>query len=266
MYREMKKAISILMLLLLAAIPAEAVAKKKSSTAKRTRVATTTTTTTPSVVAGETKTYGDYLTTRVYKIRNGNSLISVEYPVEGNQQLVDAIRAWLKLNVARKSDDAVDTPEALLKSGLSTIDKGDEKTQVITVKYTDDKVITMLDDTVINMGRPPMASLTGATFRLDDGLQLTGVMLPDIRSIRPFFNEELAKSVKTTPEQLAGQLYVDPDEINYSENIYRNDKGVVVQFAEYELGPYTIGMPAVIIPVTEEFISAFSPEGRTFFE
>lgn len=251
----MKKLMKITCLLLLFAccIPAGAQTRAKGYGAKK-KVAA------PALVVtkGETKEYGDYLTTQLFTIKKGKSYIKVEYPTSGNPKLVNALRKWEKEMINNAYTGTLETPDALLKSAARNIERGESLQEEVKVIFSSPEMVTLYDDGYIYFSGAAHGSPIGLgrTFFVKDGSMLTTSQLPSIDKIRPYIIKGLAKYMDVSESELPDVLFTKPAELEYptneiddtQSNIYYTSDGLTIKYAPYEIGPYAIGMPEALIP------------------
>lgn len=209
----------------------------------------------PSVVKGEVKNYGDYLTTQVFTIKKGESQIAVEYPISGNEGLVKAVRRYIVEMVNEKYKGDTSSPGQLLKTTIkgysSKCSFGMECETVnekVMVVYSDETLITYLCDGSSYMGGAHgMPFAEGRSFLVSNGKTLTtGMMLP-ISMMRPYIIDGLCESMEMSESDLMDfipGLY----EIDYPGGApYFTEDGLVFHYGAYEIGAYALGMPTATI-------------------
>ena len=212
----------------------------------------------PAVVKGETKSYGDYLTTEVFTIKKGESEISVQYPVSGNPELVQAIRSFIVKSIDSKASAIPASPEAVLKKvmrGYSS--KGsagamcDVMTQEITVTYCNGNVITVNNQGYEYMGGAHGASFDNSvTFLVSTGESLTTDMLPSISKLRPYLVRSLAGQFEIPTSEWNDIFQVPINELEYGTP-FVDASGLNFQYGAYEIGPWAMGMPRATISLSE---------------
>ena len=177
----MKKIISTLLsVIVLCSLGLEAKTSKKSSKKKSTSSSV-------MVTIGETKQYGDYLTTQFYTVSKGkNKKVTLEFPVQGNEKLVKAIRKDLlsELNLEEKNNK--NSLEAILKTAdfreLCSNPDNFEHKHMIT--YENDNISSY----AAYCGNTLMG---GNSYIIDDGSSLCDVIVEDIENLKPYLLEEM---------------------------------------------------------------------------
>ena len=256
----MRKILSILMVALLVAIPLEAATKKKAAPRKKS------TSTSAAITKGETETYGDYLTTQTFTYKKGDNEIKVEYPISGNPELVSAMRTWIKDVVNRDFRGSLTTPDALLKSAMSNISRGENVQNEIEVEYANGKIVTLVADYYwYGGGAHGSAAKPGATFRVSDGEKFDEDMLPSFSKLIEDIRVGLANYAKCSPSEVDGWLFSPLSNMEYPSSIYIDDDGIVFQYGEYEIAPWSEGLPKAVVPVDNRILQSLTSEGKTFF-
>ena len=255
----MKKLISILILMLLVVAPADAAARKTATKKK--------TTATLTVSKGETRTYGDYLTTQIFSIKKGTSKITVEYPTAGNSPLVSRIRNCIKESLNQNFTGPIETPDALMKSVIKNIERGEELTQDISVIFSSDKVVTILDEGYMySGGAHGMPWEVGHSFLVADATPFSQSMLPSFWKLRNKIQKALAAYFEVSLSDLADCLMMNPSELEYpAADPYISAEGIVLKWGPYEIAPYSAGLPQAVLPVDDDLLNSLSSEGRKFF-
>ncbi|MHA3050916.1 DUF3298 and DUF4163 domain-containing protein [Acinetobacter sp. ANC 4640] len=83
-------------------------------------------------------------------------------------------------------------------------------------------------------------------------LYLNDILLPDHRNaLLKQLHQQFAQWVET--QKLADNVkdYEDAWPFKLSNNFYLSSQGLVLQYAEYEIGPYVVGMPSFTIPYAQ---------------
>lgn len=267
----MKKIIYVLLAILIAATSADARSRSKRSQHSRKQP-----TSVIPVTKGAVKQYGDYLTTRVYTAKNGKrgeSKLSLEYPIDGNPQLVSAIREYIKAIMGREFTGSLNSPEALTRhilDGTTDLEYGDEFSNQldaeIKIIYSTPEVITIqIEGSEYTGGLHPLYFIAGKTFLVEDATTFEVYMLPDIETLRPDILSRMTEYWECTREELGDYLY-SPLVIEYPDNVMLTEKGIRFVYQPYEIGPWSSGAPEATIPATGMIISFLSPEGQRFFE
>lgn len=239
---------------LVVGLTAEADAAKKRTRARTSNAA-------PAVTVGETKNYGDALTTCLYTIKKGDSKISVEYPVGGSPALVKLLRRYVVESVDDKNVNTyanMETPDQLLKAairqyGAKAVAGGSRPTidQTVSVSYSNNNVVTVKNEGyTYTGGAHEMPWSASATFLIADGSRLSQKMLPSFAAIKPYVLKGFAQYAECSVNDLEGYGY-GVDDLDYPayDSPYIDEKGLNLIYGPYEIGPYSIGMPTAAIPL-----------------
>lgn len=264
----MKKIIYLLLAALMVTGVTAAQTSKKSKTKKKTTSAAVL-----PVTKGETKEYGDYLTTQMFTVKKGkDNQVKVEYPVAGNPALVNAIRSYIKHRLNDKFTGSLDTPDALLRSALKGKrdvqfgQEGESLSQEITVTYSNPNVISFKDEGyVYEGGAHGLPWMSGASFLTSDGTILNIDMMPSFSRMKPYVMQGIADDYNVSVRDLDDILF-NADEVNdYPGTVYITADGLKFIYQPYEIAPFSAGAPTAVIPATSNIIDMLSPAGRKFF-
>lgn len=177
----MKKIISILLaILVIGCFGVEAKTTKKAGKKKSAASGMI-------VTKGETKQYGDYLTTQFFTASKGkNKKLIIEYPISGNQQLVDSIRQYLVGNIPGASN-LLDNPEQLLKKypDLNQGSSRDEFEETAVIIFSNPNIISYTVEGYkheYGINYPYVGKLS-ETFLIDTGESLSKALKPDLVSL-----------------------------------------------------------------------------------
>lgn len=267
----MKKVISVLaiaMALVFSGITAEAAPKKKTAAKGKKK-----TTAVLPVTKGETKQYGDYLTTQMFTIKKGKECgLEIEYPVDGNPQLVNAIRKYIKNRVDEKFTGSLETPEQLMRSAMkdkrdvSFGEEGESMKDAIKVVYASPTIITLEGSGDSYMGGAHGYFWdTGSTFLVKDGKEFDSSMFPSINSFRSKILQGIATANDATVSDVKDWLF-SADDIDYPATVLITDEGIVLLYQPYEVAPFAEGIVKGVIEPTPDIINSLTPSGREFFE
>lgn len=205
------------------------------------------------VTKGSEQTYCGNLVFRTYSAKKQDSKISVAFPVSGDEAVVTAIRQWICNSFGYPYSAAMTSPEALIKKTLAAVGPRKdimELQQSITVDYSNDKVITMRDESYQYMGGAHgMPSCISSTFLTADGTELTSEMLPGIETMRPYIIQAMMKEYKMSRSELQDMCFGSLELPMGSPSVTAN--GLRIQYQSYEIAPYSAGMPSCTIPVAE---------------
>lgn len=196
------------------------------------------------VTKGETKQYGNYLTTQFYTISKGkNKKITLKFPIQGNEQLVKSIRKDLfnNLNLEDKTDTK--SLESILKTAdISELclnpDRFEHKHSII---YINDHIISYAS----YCGNTLMG---GNSFLIAEGSSLCDVIEEDIDNLKPYLLREMPDYWN---EDIWGSFFVKDNKLNFR--------------AFYDIvGPFnTIEMRSLNIP---DIYNVVSPEVQEFLK
>lgn len=224
------------------------------------------------VTKGETRQYGDYLVTQQFRIKKGkDNSISVEYPIEGTPELVNALRKEIKERVNPNFTGSLDTPEAMLRSAMKNYrdvsfgDEGESLTEEISVMYATPEVVTLQDAGYTYMGGAHGLGFdTGVTFMVQNGSKLTAEMMPDIKEMRPVILKNIARGLDIPVKDLNEVLF-DAQQIEYPATVFVTKDGLNFAYQPYEIAPYSAGVITAVVP-TSEVIGLLSPEAQKFLK
>lgn len=216
------------------------------------------------VVAGEIHEYGDFLKTQDFSIKKGDSVISIEYPIEGNPAILVALKDFISQNIPLGVDENYDkitykfseneTPEEFLKKAISKYNsqgslgmEGETIEQKISIIYANDNVLTIADDGyVYTGGAHGMPWEKAISLLANDGTMLSYDLLPPFRVMKPYIDAGLAKYADIPISEL--ENYFSPN-YEYPEEMtpYIDANGLNIQYGCYEIGPYAMGLPKAVV-------------------
>ncbi len=211
--------------------------------------------------------------------------ITVEWPKDGNPELLSSVRSWIanKLTVSPSGnpDDTISAPlpadcltngKKLLstigtrtltsaKKELSEYDSlkmpspmGYEYLWKITDLYQTDKFVTYGALNYVYLGGAHGGtSFAAQVFRLDDGKQFGWDMFQtdSLPRLKTLIKEGLMSQyfeVKTE-SQFKDALLINPDTLPLPASApYFMPKGVNFDYQQYEIAPYAAGMPSCVLP------------------
>ncbi len=207
-------------------------------------------TTAIAVQQGATHTYCDgALVTRDYTIKRGKKSLSVEYPVDGNQALVQSTRQWIKTSILgdKPYTGSLDTPDAMMKKAFASYFKDStEASEEISVAYSNNKIVTYnVNGYFYEGGAHGMPEKYFATFAVADGRPLAASMLPDISVMRPYIIQGFTTDDVVNMDE--GNEFYNLDSIEMGSPFVMSD-GLHVIYGVYEIAPYAAGFPESIIP------------------
>lgn len=211
--------------------------------------------------------------------------ISVEYPVEGNPQLLDSLRLWIAQQLSTNcmiSNDTVKpsaVPGALLADGQKYIAQvGTHVLEMAKPEITDlenfgvdsgmtyeyywsinniystDRFVTYASSTYCYLGGAHGGSgFNPQVFAIDSGERFGWNMFrtDSLPSLKEHISKELMTGyfeVKTF-DDFRDCLLVNPDTLPLPATPpYFTDEGVHFCYQQYEIAPYAAGMPGCILP------------------
>lgn len=231
------------------------------------------------VTKGETKQYGDYLTTQFFTVKKGKeNRVTVEYPIGGNPQLVKTLRDAIVERMvkedktsAKKPAIAPETPEELLRKMLKGKKDvipnqiGESLEEDITITYASPSVITLSDEGYLDAGGVHgMPWSLHTTYLVEDVSRLDSSMLPPIDKMRPYILNGIAKFYDTSVNNLSDYLFENPRDIDYG-TVYVNGDGLNVIYQVYEIAPYSMGYINAVIPISDIY-NIVSPTVQKFLK
>ena len=257
----MKKLIYILMaFLLIGSMGVEAKTTKKGAKKK------STTSSNIIITKGEINQYGDYLTTQIFKATKGkNKNLILEYPISGDQQLVDSIRQYLSENIAG-GYTRFDSAEQLLKKStdLNEGTSRDEFDETVTIIYATPNIITYnIDGYVQEYGiNYPYTRNLGETFLIETGESLSKVLKPNIESLYNYMLTNIDAD-DFVVEDYSKEL----SDYGFGGYFFITDEGLeFIEFLGIDSGlNYNGGWIEGIIPIYE-IIDVVSPKAQKFFK
>ena len=248
---KMKKFFSFLLLvtvLLAGSVVAEAKTSKTKSKGKSAASSVL------PVIQGETKKYGDYLTTRIFTIKKGkDNEVSVEYPVSGDTRLVNAIRQFIKDNLNEKYTGSLETPESLLRSVMKGISRQESLEEEIQVIYANPTVVTYgIEGYEYAGGAHGMGWRYGKTFLVENGGSLDESMLPSFSTMRSYILKGMANKMNMSESDVIDGFF-DSESLDHYGDIMITDEGIDIIYQPYDLGPWSSGIFESVIPISEVY-------------
>ena len=185
-----------------------------------------------------------------YKVKtacNEESSFKIDYPIQGNPNLLQNIREWIVEEVATNYDGDISDAESLVNycKGIDKADEDGSGTVSIEVVYEDSKIITFLNTSTYHFEGAAGASwgVKGATFRKIDGKKFTKMNLHlSVSDLQPIIKNKLKQYFEVrTDEELKSRLFLqDPYNINniplpeYNDPWITSD-GIVFHYSKYEI-------------------------------
>ena len=245
----------------------------EAKTTKKTKTTHKKTTSTLPVKKGEIKKYGDYLTTQFFSAKKGkDSKVELEYPIDGNPQLVSAMRQFIKDRLKSDYTGSLESPEGLIRSVLK--DKrdvqyegiGESLTSEIEVEYATPSIITLKDEGYwYGGGVHGDVWEIGATFLVKDGTVLTTDMFPPIYVMRDTILQGIADKSGVSMAEVYDGLY-NASEIDYPGVVLIDEDGINFIYQLYEIAPFSEGIIKCVIAPTPDLVNSLTPEGQKFFK
>jgi serine/threonine protein kinase len=205
----------------------------------------------------------------------GNSVLSIEYPTDGNPSLVQNIREWINEAFGGKYNGSLNSGQNLLDYYASDIDANEEYVKLTIKKcYETSKAVTFsCSHSYYGKGAAHgLESEIAVTFRKSDGRRFTWDMISDRSALQPLMKRGLKKYFNVlSDEELAANLMMDEslydvDHLPYPEtDPWITNDGVVFNYGEYEIACYAAGCPTFAIPYysIEDYLVSTA---KTFFE
>lgn len=228
-----------------------------------------------AVTKGNTSEYGNgCLSTQMFSLKKGKeNKLEIEYPTGGNPELVKAVRNYIKDCLDNKFMGSLDTPDALMKKVMK--DKkdiapgrgGESLSEEIKVAYANNNIVTFEDEGYMYMGGAHGASWTGGeTFLVADGQVFDESMLPSFSVMKPYILSGLAQYFGVSAKDLGEELMGSVDSLDYPGVFYIKDNGLNFVYQQYEIAPYSAGIPTAVVPITQEVINLFPASAKPFFQ
>ena len=204
-----------------------------------------------------------------------NSMVKVDiscvYPTNLNKQLTDSMLTWISQQL---SDSALkyknNIPQLVPAKGREflTRDTREAKNlyeerentdqtvnyefeEHISIAYQDSDYITLTDETYVYMnGAHGSTTITNTTFSLADGSQQGWNLLKGMDSF--LLMQKITEGIKqylglSDDDNLYDHLLVDAIQMPVTPPFLMND-GIHLLYQQYEIAPYAVGMPEVVIP------------------
>lgn len=183
--------------------------------------------------------------------------LTIDYPSNGNPQLVDSIRSWINKELGGSYTGDFSNGNALLSHYLPGCNAEGE--------MTDSEIIKMYEtDTYITFRHKSYSQYEGAihgigfeigaTFRKSDGLRLSHANSGGFNQYRTMVIEGLKKYFDVTNiNALDEQLQIEEGVDNLpapSWDPWLTPDGMVFSYGSYEIAPYSAGYPTAVIPIT----------------
>lgn len=215
-----------------------------AKTTRRTKKARTTAS--AGVRKGAVTEYGDYLKMQTFTLKRGQSEYTVQYPVSGNEALVNAIRKWVQRAIYEKYTGSLETPDGFMQKSMRSLDSFETLTQTVKVLYHNDNVITMyIEGYLYTGGAHGMPFAAGTTFMVNSGKPLELSMIGNFNNYVPYIRKALAKYTEMSESEMRDNGI--GNEIPETTP-YVTSEGLCFQYGAYEIGPYAIGEPALTVP------------------
>ncbi len=203
---------------------------------------------------------------RVKTACNEESSFEIDYPIQGNPNLLQNIREWIVEEVATNYDGDISDAEALVNycRGIDKVDEEGSGTVSIEVAYEDSKIITFINTSTYHFEGAAGASwgVEGATFRKIDGKKFTKRNLHlSMSDFQPIIKNKLKQYFEVqTDEELRSYLHLqDPYNIDniplpeYNDPWITSD-GIVFHYSKYEIAA---GAYAVNFTISKDIIRQY---------
>lgn len=254
--------IAMCLLLIAGALQADAQkSRKRARTTNRNAAVAITKTGTPTTVGG--------IEFQLYTYKRGETKLNIQYPVNGPEATVNALRSLITKNICEKAPVAA-TPEAAMRSCIKALDPQ----EIFTLSISSS---AFLDNKFINITVSGYDYYRGAahgmpldvttTFRVSNGKEFTEDMMPPIRKVRPLMAEGFMKyfDCTTTAEVNETLCYGNGvNDIDHYGHVYFNTDGLNIQYGSYDIGPYAIGCPVCTIPY-DKIVPILGEKARNYF-
>lgn len=254
--------IAMCLLLIAGALQADAQkSRKRARTTNRNAAVAITKTGTPTTVGG--------IEFQLYTYKRGETKLNIQYPVNGPEATVNALRALITKNIYEKAPVAA-TPEAAMRSCIKALDPQ----EILTLSISPS---AFLDNKFINITVSGYDYYRGAahgmpldvttTFRVSDGKEFTEDMMPSLNKVRPLMAEGFMKyfGCNTTAEVNETLCYGNGvNDIDHYGHVYFNTDGLNIQYGSYDIGPYAIGCPVCTIPY-DKIVPLLGEKARDYF-
>lgn len=254
--------IAMCLLLIAGALQADAQkSRKRARTTNRNATVAITKTGTPTTVGG--------IEFQLYTYKRGETKLNIQYPVNGPEATVNALRSLITKNIYEKAPVAA-TPEAAMRSCIKALDPQ----EILTLSISPS---AFLDNKFINITVSGYDYYRGAahgmpldvttTFRVSNGKEFTEDMMPPISKVRPLMAEGFMKyfDCTTTAEVNETLCYGNGvNDIDHYGHVYFNTDGLNIQYGSYDIGPYAIGCPVCTIPY-DKIVPLLGEKARDYF-
>lgn len=254
--------ITMCLLLIAGALQADAQkSRKRARTTNRNATVAITKSGTPTTVGG--------IEFQLYTYKRGETKLNIQYPLNGPEATVNALRALITKNIYEKAPVAA-TPEAAMRSCIKALDPQ----EILTLSISPS---AFLDNKFVNITVSGYDYYRGAahgmpldvttTFRVSDGKEFTEDMMPSLNKVRPLMAEGFMKyfGCTTTAEVNETLCYGNGvNDIDHYGHVYFNADGLNIQYGSYDIGPYAIGCPVCTIPY-DKIVPLLGEKARDYF-
>lgn len=225
-----------------------------------------------AVKTGETKQY-DYgngagsLETRMFTISKkvtvmvGPSLkdrldckMSLEYPMEGPDALVEAVRHWIKQQINEKYTGSLTTPNGLMLSEAKSWD-GEQVDIDVKIAYSNQKIVTFECNAYFyGGGAHGMSRTTYGTFKFANGDMLSTLDMPPLSAfkIRPL----LAALYDVPASELESNGFTVPKAYSDFDPFILAD-GLYIKWGAYDIAAGAFGEPTVKVATNASQVSGY---------
>lgn len=244
----------------------------------------------PKVIETQNNTFATKTVTYNKSVKTSTVKLEADYPIAGNRNLTTAIRKYICEEFGGTYNSNLNRGDLLLNHYGNKIYKEFENEYISiednivipfeyshTIKKTEEtgNYITYQSDNYEYMGGAHgISSSTGCTFRKSDGLRFSYNML--YKTNKPGFRQLIKKGLIsyfrangdtiTTDDDLMAILITESD-INHlplpEQAPYLTKGGVVFIYQQYEIAPYSTGMPSFTISYSD-ILPFLTTEGKTY--
>lgn len=213
---------------------------------------------------------------REFKEVKGENELEIEYPVQGNPELVTKIRMWISECLNDTYRGNLDDPEAFFRHYASRLGEDPELNEYggftqddFELEYVNDYVVTY--DYTFYMyegGAHGMGGTYGTTFLQSDGTVFTKGCFTSYKPLQPLIIAGLKRYFKvTTDQELKDCLLTDSPVSSITPpgtDPWITKEGVKFSYTPYEIAPYSAGSPSFTIPF-REIEPYLNADGKKFF-
>lgn len=231
-----------------------------------------------AVEAADTATVFANIPFEVKKFRKekGENELEVEYPVNGNPELINSVRTWLNEQLTATYKGPLDDADAFFRHYAAQLGEDPDLAEYggytkdeFEVEFINDYIVTYdYTSYIYEGGAHGMGGSYGTTFLQSDGRMFSKKCFTSYKALHELFVEGLKEyfKVKTDAELMGCLLNVSslaalqpPGQEPWIE-----EDGIVFSYTPYEIAPYSSGSPRFIVPL-EKISKYLNTEGKLFF-